>query len=112
LTVAGETIFRVTVGAADSTALLAALSAHNVHPTGTPRPGPATSGPAAISVEAYVTQAEIDALGTSGVTVTVIEDASANGLARQQEVGQGDRFAGNILPQGLGQLIPSDDVVL
>jgi len=106
-----ETVFRVAISASDRAELLAALSVRKVHPTGTPETPPPSASQGAVSVEAYVTQGQIDALSASGVTVDVIEDASAFGLARQQEVGTGNRFEGNVLPQGLGQLIADDDVV-
>lgn len=39
-----------------------------------------------------------------GVNLTVVENATENGLARQAEVGQGDRFANRAtVPRGLGR---------
>jgi hypothetical protein len=37
-----------------------------------------------------------------GVTMTVVENASEVGRARQAEVGSGNRFAARIAPSGLG----------
>ena len=38
----------------------------------------------------------------SRVTISVIENASEIGRARQQDVGSGNRFAARIAPSGLG----------
>ncbi|MFJ5549134.1 hypothetical protein [Streptomyces sp. NPDC093225] len=51
--------------------------------------------------DAYVGPQEAEALERDGVTVTVVEDATAVGRARQAEVGEGDRFAPqDAVPQG------------
>ncbi|MGR4880449.1 hypothetical protein ACIPUC_13555 [Streptomyces sp. LARHCF249] len=54
------------------------------------------------TIDAYVTPDRAEALEREGVTVTVVEDATAEGRARQAEVGEGDRFAPeDAVPQGL-----------
>ncbi|MGK4579709.1 hypothetical protein [Kitasatospora sp. HPMI-4] len=56
-----------------------------------------------ISIEAYVSPEEAEALERDGVTVRVLEDATATGRARQAEVGQGNRYAARgQVPRGLG----------
>jgi len=42
------------------------------------------------------------ARSAAGVTMTVVENASEVGRARQAEVGSGNRFAARIAPRGLG----------
>ena len=42
------------------------------------------------------------ARAASGVTMTVVENASEVGRARQREVGSGNRFAARTAPRGLG----------
>jgi hypothetical protein len=39
---------------------------------------------------------------SAGVTMTVVENASEVGRARQREVGSGNRFAARTAPRGLG----------
>ena len=63
--------------------------------------------------EGYVTDAYLpksklaaadSARAASDVQLKVIEDITASGLARQSEVGQGDRFAARgVIPKGLGK---------
>jgi hypothetical protein len=56
--------------------------------------------------EVYATMPQIERLRTarsaSRVTVSVIENATQTGRARQGEVGSGNRFAGRRSPRGLG----------
>lgn len=57
-------------------------------------------------VEIYASLPAIERLrsgrGAPGITITVIENASEVGRARQAEVGSGNRFAARIAPRGLG----------
>jgi len=57
-------------------------------------------------VEAYTTLPGIERLrstrSASAVTMTVVENASEVGRARQAEVGSGNRFAARQAPSGLG----------
>ena len=57
-------------------------------------------------VEGYATLPSVDQLrsarGALAVNVTVVENASETGRARQQEVGTSNRFASRIAPSGLG----------
>jgi hypothetical protein len=57
-------------------------------------------------VEVYSRMPEVERLRSSrsaaGVTMTVIENASEVGRARQAEVGSGNRFAARTAPRGLG----------
>ncbi|MGH6916207.1 MAG: hypothetical protein ACREJ0_00720 [Geminicoccaceae bacterium] len=57
-------------------------------------------------VEAYATMPQIDGLRASrsatGVTVNVLENATAVGRSRQAQVGSRDRFAARRTPRGLG----------
>ncbi|MFB7667221.1 hypothetical protein ACFC1R_25315 [Kitasatospora sp. NPDC056138] len=94
-----DTILRVRVTATDPATLHALLREKRPDVGGRPSRGADES----ISVEAYVSPDEAEALQREGVTVQVIEDASATGRARQAEVGQGNRYAaGEQVPRGLG----------
>jgi hypothetical protein len=57
-------------------------------------------------VEAYATMPQIDRLraarSATGVTVNVLENATAVGRSRQAEVGSRNRFAARQVPKGLG----------
>jgi hypothetical protein len=57
-------------------------------------------------VEVYTRMPEVERLrssrGAAGVTMTVVENASEVGRARQAEVGSGNRFAARTAPRGLG----------
>ena len=57
-------------------------------------------------VEAYTPLPAVERLRSgrtaSRVTISVVENASEIGRARQQEVGSGNRFAARIAPSGLG----------
>jgi hypothetical protein len=57
-------------------------------------------------VEVYAPIPQIErvrgARSASGVTMTVVENASEVGRARQAEVGSGNRFAARQAPSGLG----------
>jgi hypothetical protein len=57
-------------------------------------------------VEAYATMPQIDGLRAArratGVTVNVLENATAVGRSRQAEVGSRNRFAARQAPRGLG----------
>jgi hypothetical protein len=62
-----------------------------------------------VSVDAYVPEPEIDDLRREGISVEVLEDATATGLARQAEVGTGNRFAAEeALPTGLGEKLKDE----
>jgi hypothetical protein len=56
--------------------------------------------------EVYAPMPQVDRLrsarSASGVTMTVVENASEVGRARQAEVGSGNRFAARMAPRGLG----------
>ncbi|MDH6130156.1 hypothetical protein [Kitasatospora sp. GP82] len=94
-----DTILRVRVTAADADTLRALL--RETHPDVGGRPRHGAGG--TVSIDAYVSPAEAETLEREGVTVQVIEDATATGRARQAEVGQGNRFAaGDRIPRGLG----------
>lgn len=57
-------------------------------------------------VEVYASMPQVDrirsARSASGVTLSVVENASEVGRARQAEVGSGNRFAARMAPSGLG----------
>ena len=57
-------------------------------------------------IEVYSPLPEVERLRSArsapGVTMTVIENASEVGRARQAEVGPANRFAARIVPRGLG----------
>jgi hypothetical protein len=57
-------------------------------------------------VEVYSPMPTVERLrsarSASAVTMTVVENASEVGRARQAEVGTGNRFAARIAPRGLG----------
>jgi hypothetical protein len=58
------------------------------------------------TVEIYATLPEVERLrrarqGT-GVSLSIVENASEIGRDRQAEVGSGNRFAGSRIPRGLG----------
>jgi hypothetical protein len=57
-------------------------------------------------VEVYATMPQVDRLRTArsaaGVTVSVVENASQTGRARQAEVGSRNRFSSRQTPRGLG----------
>ncbi|GGQ65439.1 hypothetical protein [Streptomyces asoensis] len=58
-------------------------------------------------VDAFVSAEQAEALDREGVTVTVHEDATAGGRARQAEVARGDRFAPeDAVPHGLARKVP------
>jgi hypothetical protein len=57
-------------------------------------------------VEIYATLPEVERLrrarrGT-GVSLSIVENASEIGRARQAEVGSSNRFSGGAIPRGLG----------
>ncbi|MGY4645185.1 hypothetical protein [Cellulomonas sp. URHB0016] len=63
------------------------------------------------SLDVYLERSRLDAArgarSAAQVTVTVVADETANGRARQQEVGSGDRFAARgEVPRGLGTKEP------
>ena len=58
--------------------------------------------------EAYVSGERVDVLRSRGITVAITDDATATGLARQSEVGRGNRYADGAVPAGLGILIQGD----
>jgi hypothetical protein len=58
-----------------------------------------------MSLEAFATEAQLERVRHAGLTVDVIEDASAVAHERQQEVGKGNRFAGRVLPRGVGKKV-------
>ena len=65
--------------------------------------GPVRKPDGTISVEAFVTQQELDSLGSGPWKLEVLENASDVGAKRQLEVGRGNRFAGvRAVPRGLG----------
>jgi hypothetical protein len=57
-------------------------------------------------VEVYATMPQIDRLRASrsapGVTVSIVENATQTGRARQAEVGSQNRFSSRQAPRGLG----------
>src|SRR3954453_12225723 len=57
-------------------------------------------------VEVYATMPQLDRLratrSASGVSVSVVENATQTGRARQAEVGPQNRFSGRQAPSGLG----------
>ena len=71
------------------------------------RPAIRRQGGGELVVEAYGTMPQIDGLRSArrsaGVTVSIVENATQQGRARQGEVGRQNRFAGaRELPRGLG----------
>lgn len=58
------------------------------------------------SMQAYVPEEEVRRLQEKGYEIEVLADATAAGLERLAEVGEGDRFeGGRIAPRGLGRKI-------
>lgn len=57
-------------------------------------------------VEVYASLPTVERLRSArtvaGVNMTIVENASEVGRARQAEVGSGNRFAARIVPRGLG----------
>lgn len=93
-----HTILRVRVTARDPDTLRALL--REAHPDVGGRVRQAEDG--SCTIDAYVTPEQGEALEREGVTVTIVEDATATGRARQAEVAEGDRFAPeDEVPQGL-----------
>ncbi|MEU2712092.1 hypothetical protein [Streptomyces sp. NPDC007205] len=93
-----EPILRVRVTARDADTLRALL--RDARPDVGGRPHRSDDG--TVTIDAYVTAEQAEALEREGVSVTTIEDATAVGRARQAEVGQGDRFApADAVPHGL-----------
>ncbi|MFF5012835.1 hypothetical protein [Streptomyces sp. NPDC001165] len=93
-----QPVLRVRVTAQDAETLRALL--RDAHPDVGGSPRQADDG--RCSIDAYVTGEQAEALEREGVSVTTIENATAKGLARQAEVGEGDRFApDDAVPHGL-----------
>ncbi|MFI1151010.1 hypothetical protein [Streptomyces sp. NPDC020817] len=94
----GYTILRVRVTAQDADTLRALL--RDARPDVGGRIGQNPDG--SLSFDAYVSPEQAQDLAREGVSVETVEDATANGRARQAEVGEGDRFAAeDAVPQGL-----------
>ncbi|MEU3778428.1 hypothetical protein AB0F11_35560 [Streptomyces sp. NPDC032472] len=92
------TVLRVRVTAKDADTLRALL--REARPDVGGRVREAEDG--SLTIDAYVSPEQAEALERDGVTVTTVEDAAAVGRARQAEVGQGDRYAPeDAVPQGL-----------
>ncbi|SES00931.1 hypothetical protein SAMN04487983_102773 [Streptomyces sp. yr375] len=92
------TTLRVRVTAKDADTLRALLREARPDVGGRVRRGEDGS----FGVDAYVSLEEAEALDREGVSVTIHEDATATGRARQAEVGAGDRFAPeDAVPHGL-----------
>lgn len=96
-----ETDLRVLVRAESREGLREFLRLHSVDLS---RGHPRAEADGALSIEALVAAGDLDRIRDGPWTVEVIEDASAAGAARQQEVGIGDRYAaGRAIPRGLGR---------
>ncbi|MFD9390974.1 hypothetical protein ACFWBB_09620 [Streptomyces sp. NPDC060000] len=92
------TTLRVRVTAKDADTLRALLREARPDVGGRARRGEDGS----FGIDAYVSPEEAEALDREGVSVTIHEDATASGRARQAEVGEGDRFAPeDAVPHGL-----------
>ncbi|MFD3930926.1 M14 family zinc carboxypeptidase [Streptomyces sp. NPDC058614] len=59
-------------------------------------------GPGVATATVFTTVEQLDVVEERGITVTVVDDDTATGLARQDEVGEGNRFEGGAVPSGLG----------
>ncbi|GGW59734.1 hypothetical protein GCM10010503_41180 [Streptomyces lucensis JCM 4490] len=93
-----QPVLRVRITARDTETLRALLREARPDIGG----GPHRADDGTCSIEAYVTGEQAEALEREGVSVTTIENATAAGLARQAEVGEGDRFApADAVPHGL-----------
>ncbi|MEU2427499.1 hypothetical protein ABZ619_42070 [Streptomyces sp. NPDC007851] len=93
-----EPILRVRVTARDADTLRALLRDARPDIGG----GVHQSADGTVTIDAYVTAEQAEALERESVSVTTVEDATAVGRARQAEVGQGDRFApADAVPRGL-----------
>ncbi|WP_329403934.1 hypothetical protein [Streptomyces melanogenes] len=91
-------LLRVRVTAKDAETLRTLLREARPDVGGRPRQGEDGT----CSIEAYASPDEAEALEREGVSVTIVEDATATGRARQAEVGEGDRFApDDAVPRGL-----------
>jgi hypothetical protein len=70
------------------------------------RPAVRQAASGELVMEVYATIPQLDRLRTRrsalGVTVSVVENATQTGRARQAEVGSGNRFSGRQRPIGLG----------
>ncbi|MCC3773836.1 hypothetical protein [Streptomyces sp. UNOB3_S3] len=97
-----DRILRLRVTAKDADTLRALLRDERLDVGGRPQ-GHEDGG---VGIDAYVPAGKAEALEREGVTVTVVDDATATGKARQAEVGEGDRFAApDSVPRGLGEKI-------
>lgn len=96
-------VMRILITARDAAALSALLREHLLDMS---CGGPRKDRSGIVRVEAYVPEDRIERLKRDGVTIDIIEDATAAVRARQQEVGKGNRFEGeNRVPRGLGRKI-------
>lgn len=98
-----EKILRILITAKDKAALSALLREHELDLACA---APRRRDGGAVSVEAYVPESRLERLRQYEVKVDILDDASATARARQKEVGQGNRFAGdNKVPRGLGRKV-------
>ena len=96
-------VMRILITTRDRAALTALLRAH---PIDTGCAGPRMDATGLIKVDAYVPEDEIDQLRRDGLTIEIVRDETAAIRAAQEQVGKGNRFAGeNRLPRGLGRKI-------
>jgi hypothetical protein len=101
-----DKILRLLITARDAETLRALL---REHPLDLSCGGPKQHEGGAVSVEAYVPENQVDRLRQHGMKIDILDDASATARARQAEVGQGNRFAGeNRVPRGLGRKVKGD----
>ncbi len=67
--------------------------------------GPKQREGGAVSIEAYVPEDRIDQLRLPGIKIDVLGDETATARERQKQVGQGNRFAGGVVPRGQGRKV-------
>ena len=102
-----EKILRILITAKDKQTLSALL---RENPLDLSCGGPRRAAGGAITAEAYVPAERVDRLRTYAVKIDILDDASATARARQQEVGQGNRFEGeNRVPRGVGRKVKKED---
>lgn len=98
-----ENIMRVHVMAADVDTLRKALLDYRFSVAG----GVRKKEDGQVGVDAYLSPDQLEALQSQrnqSIAVEVVEDATAVGLERQAEVGDGDRYEDGSLPEILGEL--------
>jgi tetratricopeptide (TPR) repeat protein len=96
----GLRVQRALLSAPDAALLRAVVAEYRLDAVG----GIAVTEDGSARVESYTTAAELDLVRGRGVAVEIVDEATATWLARQDEVGRGNRFADGGYPTGVGIL--------